>query len=228
MDELMTQGPGTQDLQFYTWQIAAILLGAFILGYWFRWLINSKYKSQIKDLEDENAILRAKSVPEPVDTSDLESKISNQNQQIKELNTKLSDCYSAKLKAENALVAAKNENAQLSASKAPVAQKITENKTADKPIIAKTSASKEGADDLKKIEGVGPKIAELLSEGGIKTFDDLANAQTDRIKEILYAAGANYAVHDPTTWPNQALLASAGEWEKLKELQDELKGGKKA
>ncbi len=82
------------------------------------------------------------------------------------------------------------------------------------------------ADDLKKIEGIGPKIEETLQTAGIKSFNDLAAAKADSIKEILANAGGNLATHDPTTWPEQAKMAAAGEWEKLQKWQDELMGGK--
>ena len=81
-------------------------------------------------------------------------------------------------------------------------------------------------DDLKKIEGIGPKIAELLKNAGIPTFASLSEAAPDRIREILAEAGSRYKVHDPTTWPEQAKMAAAGEWDKLKEWQDSLQGGK--
>ena len=82
------------------------------------------------------------------------------------------------------------------------------------------------ADDLKKIEGIGPKIAGLLNEAGITTFAGLAATEAAKIKEILAAAGARYATHDPTTWPQQADLAANGKWDELNEWQDRLDGGK--
>ena len=81
-------------------------------------------------------------------------------------------------------------------------------------------------DDLKKIEGVGPKIAELLINGGIDTFAKLSVASVESIQEILDAAGSRYAAHNPSTWPEQAALAAAGQWDELKELQDKLNGGR--
>jgi large subunit ribosomal protein L27 len=83
-----------------------------------------------------------------------------------------------------------------------------------------------GADDLKKIEGIGPKIAQLLNEAGIYTFVELANTSADRVKEILEAAGSRYRMHDPTTWAQQSQLAADGNWAELKVLQDALNGGK--
>ncbi len=82
------------------------------------------------------------------------------------------------------------------------------------------------ADDLKKIEGIGPKISELLTNAGIATFATLATSDPEKIKEILAEAGNRYKMHDPTTWPQQAELAAAGKWDELKVLQDRLQGGK--
>ena len=80
-------------------------------------------------------------------------------------------------------------------------------------------------DDLTKIEGIGPKIAELLSQSGIATYRDLASSTPDKIMEILTPAGGIFATRNPETWPDQAQLAASGEWDKLKDWQDELDGG---
>jgi large subunit ribosomal protein L27 len=82
------------------------------------------------------------------------------------------------------------------------------------------------ADDLTKVEGIGPKIAEIFQAAGIGTFAELAAASVERLKEILEAAGSRYASHNPGTWPKQAEMAAAGKWDELKTWQDELDGGK--
>jgi large subunit ribosomal protein L27 len=81
-------------------------------------------------------------------------------------------------------------------------------------------------DDLKIIEGVGPKIETLLKDGGITTWAELAAAPVERIKEILDAAGPRYQIHDPSSWPAQAKFAAEGKWEELKEYQEMLIGGR--
>jgi DNA-directed RNA polymerase subunit beta' len=86
-------------------------------------------------------------------------------------------------------------------------------------------ATETAADDLTKIEGVGPAIANHLNAAGIKSFSDLAGTKPARIREILDAAGG-FAAHDPSTWPDQAQLASVGAWDELKEWQDQLDGGR--
>jgi len=81
-------------------------------------------------------------------------------------------------------------------------------------------------DEYKKIEGIGPKIEELLHTAGLATFADLAAAPLEKLKGILSDAGSRYTMHDPTTWPQQSKLAADGKWDELKKLQDELDGGK--
>ena len=79
------------------------------------------------------------------------------------------------------------------------------------------------SDDLTLIEGVGPKIAETLAANGIMTFGELSSKTPAVISAIL---GPLYASHDPTTWPQQAQLAAAGQWDQLRAWQDELDGGR--
>lgn len=102
-------------------------------------------------------------------------------------------------------------------------------KAATAPVAKKAPAKKAAkakGDDLKIIEGIGPKIAEVFNDAGIATFADLAKADTAKLREILDAAGSQFAAHDPTTWPQQAELAAAGKMDELKALQDELQGGR--
>ena len=81
-------------------------------------------------------------------------------------------------------------------------------------------------DDLTKVEGIGPKIQELLNAAGIVSFSDLAEAGADRVKEILEEAGGAMKSKDPSTWSQQAQMAAEGKWDELKVWQDELDGGR--
>ena len=81
--------------------------------------------------------------------------------------------------------------------------------------------------DLKIIEGIGPKIESILKTAGINNWTELAAASKKRIREILDEAGNRYKIHDPETWAKQATLAANEKWDELKELQDKLDGGRK-
>lgn len=92
---------------------------------------------------------------------------------------------------------------------------------------AKKAAPKKAAkaDDLKKIEGVGPKAAEAMVAAGLDTFAKVAKVKPEAIATILSEASSNLAHLVTDTWPKQAKLAADGKWDELKELQDRLDGG---
>lgn len=81
-------------------------------------------------------------------------------------------------------------------------------------------------DDLKIVEGIGPKIEELYHEAGIKTWKQLSETTFEKSQSILNAAGERFAIHNPSTWAKQAEMAYLGKWKELKEWQDTLDGGK--
>ena len=83
-------------------------------------------------------------------------------------------------------------------------------------------------DDLKRIEGIGPKISSVLQAAGITTFAQLAATEVSRLEQILEEADPRLLrLADPTTWPEQARQAAAGDWDALKALQNELKRGRR-
>lgn len=112
---------------------------------------------------------------------------------------------------------------------APQAEKPAEEKApkaGKSEKITLPSGKKVNQDDLKLVEGIGPKIEGLLNEAGIHTWADLAGAELDKIQAILDEAGPRYRMHDPATWAKQAQLAAEGKWEELEEYQAHLQGGK--
>ena len=92
--------------------------------------------------------------------------------------------------------------------------------------LAGNTKKSSGKDDLKIVEGIGPKIEELCNNAGIMTFAELAATSPEKIKQILEAAGPRFQMHDPSTWPKQSELARDGKFDELKKWQDELNKGK--
>lgn len=95
--------------------------------------------------------------------------------------------------------------------------------------IAKSTIASLGngrKDDLKKLEGIGPKIEKLLNTAGIQNFDQLAAITPDLLKSLLDAEGGQFKMHDPKTWPYQAELAAKGEWGRLKDYQNLILSGR--
>ncbi len=125
--------------------------------------------------------------------------------------------------AESQAEPAKSEKAKPKAakpakSKKPKAAKPAKSKKS-KPKAEKASA----ATKLTKIEGIGPKLEELLVAGGIGSCEELVKSSTGELKKILDEAGPRFRLQDPSTWIEQAELAVAGKWDELAKL----KGGRR-
>ncbi len=108
-------------------------------------------------------------------------------------------------------------------------ESVTIEKVAAAPVSGEKISTVLGnikVDDLKIVEGIGPKIEQLLKDGGINTWVELSETSVERIQEILDAAGPRYQIHNPSTWPGQSKMAAEGRWEELKEYQDVLDGGR--
>lgn len=89
-------------------------------------------------------------------------------------------------------------------------------------------ATPQKPDDLKRIEGIGPKIASVLQAAGVMTFSQLADTDVEQLSQILEDADPRLLrLADPSTWPQQARLAAADDWDELEAFQGELKGKRK-
>jgi predicted flap endonuclease-1-like 5' DNA nuclease len=81
-------------------------------------------------------------------------------------------------------------------------------------------------DDLTILEGIGPKVAGILNGAGITTFAQLAATEPEKVRQLLAANGLKFM--DPSSWSEQAALASEGRTEDLQKLMDSLRGGRRA
>ena len=80
--------------------------------------------------------------------------------------------------------------------------------------------------DLKIVEGIGPKIEGLFHNFDIKTWEALADCTVSKCQEVLDSGGDRYRVHDPASWPMQARMCAEGRWKDLARWQEEHKHGK--
>jgi predicted flap endonuclease-1-like 5' DNA nuclease len=92
-------------------------------------------------------------------------------------------------------------------------------------LVARNYLTKSGEDDLEVVEGIGPKINELLRAEGIVTFAQLAGTPVARLSKILEAAGPRFALAHPETWPEQADLLARRDFAGFEKLKQELIGG---
>jgi len=179
-----------------------------LIGWVIEWLLDVLFwrrrsggaddaEARIRALEDELARRKVRTA----ELTDCEARVQAQAQEVQRL--------SAQLDAARAEGEGLRE--QLAAAGAGVA----------------LSAAAVEPDDLRKIEGIGPKIARILQDHGVHTFAQLAQVQVDHLREILQQAGSRFRIADPTSWPEQARLAAQGDWDALGRLQDELVGGRR-
>jgi len=97
----------------------------------------------------------------------------------------------------------------------------------DDVLAAQALGYKFAENDLKIVEGIGEKIESILKSSGIDSWIKLSHSEPVKIKEILLEVGGpRYQMHEPGTWPKQALLACTGKWDELKQYQDELNAGR--
>jgi large subunit ribosomal protein L21 len=95
----------------------------------------------------------------------------------------------------------------------------------EKPVEKAVKKVVKKADDLKKVEGIGPKIEALFIEAGIDSFKKLAKSDPAKLKAILEAAGPDFTSKVPDSWPLQAQMAADGKWDELAKWQEDIKGG---
>lgn len=113
-----------------------------------------------------------------------------------------------------------------SASKSNFVSETVSELPFDASLAFATLGKKVKQDDLKIVEGIGPKIEELFHGAGIKTWKALGSISVEKCQQILDAAGERYVIHNPGTWPQQSQMAYEGKWSELKAWQDSLDGGK--
>ncbi len=132
----------------------------------------------------------------------------------------LRECHDALSRVQAQLSTRETEVQQLQVSLADTEVRIAERAS------SLTALAGFDAHNLQKIEGIGPKIAEILNAHGIYTFADLAEAAVEELQKCLEEAGPRYRLAKPETWPAQARLVADGKWLELDDLQRKLKGGR--
>ena len=97
----------------------------------------------------------------------------------------------------------------------------------DLTLGAQVLGEKVRLNDLTVVEGIGPKIADVLhATGGITTWWGLHRTDVETLRTLLEGAGPRFQVHDPSSWPQQAGLLANGEWEEFRALTANLRGGR--
>ncbi len=80
-----------------------------------------------------------------------------------------------------------------------------ETEPAEAETEVKVEAEAETDDDLRQIQGIGPKLASTLQAAGIRTYRQLAGTEVEELRTVVRAAGIRLPASLPT-WPRQARL----------------------
>ncbi|WP_457637892.1 helix-hairpin-helix domain-containing protein [Oceanithermus sp.] len=194
-----------------------ILIGVLV-GWLIEWIIDWLYwRGQVFDLRTELEDCRRSLLEEQERAKQFQLKISKLEEENVKLHAQVRDLEARLDKLSD------ERNAALQELQALKQQPATE---PDASTTAAAPAEPTKYDDLKKIEGIGPKIEKLLNQAGIRSFTELARTSSEKLREILRAAGSRFRLADPTTWPRQAKLAAEERWDELQEYQDALNGGR--
>jgi small subunit ribosomal protein S2 len=86
-----------------------------------------------------------------------------------------------------------------------------------------TESEGNGNDDLTKLSGIGPKLAEAMKAAGIGGYVQIAAMSTDELNQRLAPSGIRYSKASAESWAAQAVLAVKGDWDGLKAYQTALK-----
>lgn len=200
----------TSDLLF----ILFVLLVAALLGFLIGYLLRKNRKCpKCEEMENENTTLKGSISKLDDELTTLKSnlkKLEDNNAEFRINIKKLEDENTElKLKAESLMA----ETSPLFAFNTGKAREIMGFRVVE--------------NDLKIVEGIGPKISRILGNRGIKTWKALSETDPSLIKDyMLKDGGERYRIHVPDTWPEQARLAHEGMWHELKSFQDKLKGGR--
>lgn len=202
-------------------------IGIFILGVLAGWLIewifvrlfvpssNKKAQTALNSARKENSTLQ---------------------QQVGDLQKQLA-AAKTEVATKTAALKAKQEEAEVAPEEAPPA--APEETSAAEPEVApeetpavepepvveevpaepeQAEADDDGEDDLTKLNGIGPKLAEAMKAAGIKRYTQLTEMSTDHLSEALASSGIRYSKAAAETWAEQAKLAAAGDWQGLKDF----------
>jgi predicted flap endonuclease-1-like 5' DNA nuclease len=188
------------------WMILAFLLGLFVGWLLWRWARFRVTEQQWKASEDDKGAQRLRIAELEKQNAELRDLRARDLDTHAELKPTLVDATDTAVTAVTAVTAAEHCRARGDVGNAD-----------DR--LGRTVV----LDDLKVVEGIGPKIEELLHGAGITTWAQLAGSSRESVKAVLDAAGERFQIHEPASWPQQA---AHGAWQELKDMQDRLDGGR--
>ena len=192
--------------------------------------LRERYDQQIAELEMELSSRREEASELEIKANELETRAVELESKADNLSVSLEKQVS---ELEGEISSFREEKVELEEKARNLAHALEEVKSADRQrnieqeIASQAVKTGPRVYNLKIIEGIGPKIEQILKEEGIDSFVKLSNTDPDHIRSVLIRNGGSaFRVHDPRSWPEQAKLAADESWTELKEFQDKLIAGK--
>ncbi len=200
----------TSDLAFILFVLLIAALLGFLIGYLLR---KGRKCPKCEEMENENNTLKGRITKLEGENEEFNlslKKLKEENEQLNlDLKKKEEEYTALKLRSQDLIDESSAETLfDRVKAREVLGFRVTEN-------------------DLKIIEGIGPKISGILNKRGFKTWKALSEADPEAIRGyLLEDGGPRYRIHNPDTWPGQAKLAHEGLWQELKAFQEKLTGGR--
>lgn len=206
-----------QEIPWWVWILLIVFLIFLLWGIWLRSKGRGVVQPEQKPVETPAA---------PVEAATIQEEVPQPAKTVPMVDIP-SEAVTRTTKAEAELPAVEVPKTEAAIAIEPPVVEVPKVEAAVELPSAAVRAATAKLDDLKIIEGIGPKIALILAQAGISTFSKLAATPAEEIARILKESGLRIPA-DPTTWPDQARLVAEGKLEELQKLQDSLKWGRRA
>lgn len=190
----------------------------FLTGFGLGWVIWGQYKTEVKNLENKVSTLESHIISKENELINNQKSQAEKEKEFQHVKNQLRKCMSEAAGDSLKLHSFKNADKLISDPESiEVSQPMSQDSTKNK----KWSAAI-GQNQLQIIEGIGPKMEQVLKENDIHNFESLALSSPDQLRKLLNKYGEKYRMIDPETWPQQASLAVEQKWEELIAFQSSL------
>ena len=211
-------------------EVVILLVTGLFAGILISWLY---WRGQISEREDRIGELEASVEGKDGDLKNSsrrlkenESVIENLMAQLSQLEDTIHDRSAQIREKDSSIDLLKGEAADLEKQNQDSIARAEEAEARVAALEARTRAMQ---DNFAILDGIGPRVSEVLRSAGVNTFAKLAATDEDGIRGILEAENPSLLrLTDPSTWQEQAGLAAEGDWEALSSLQESLKESRRA
>lgn len=202
-------------------QSLVFILVAFAIGLLVGWLIWGRRSDRSKSVDEESATVATPAADSDVDTAGAEAAAVP----APRADSESSVVSEPEVEAEvGAPVEAPEADAEIAAIPVPRAESENAAVSEVEPEQEPEPEPEPEPQDLKRIEGIGPKIDAALKAQGYPTYASVAAATEDELRAAIKAEGVRFAP-SASSWARQAQFLAEGDEDGLKEYQDYLVGG---